>query len=740
MKPILKLLCAFLLFSGSINAQQYYHDANGRKMYLWADTATIVVKFKNDDGSKRFLNARRSFGAVENEGVLKFKSGVDRKGQIKELESDTSVAFVYHGLWAGTTPVIPTGEILLKLKPGLKLTEVLASLDLTGKAKVVKTGLRNTDLGDLPVPAGEQVMIRLKVDKDSVFDISNRIYDAEVAEFAHPNFYIPNYVQHTDVKTPTKDPLEILERAVIKPSGKPTDLLSARMFRRALPLPNDTYYYPFQTPYMTVLGNMDSTWLWRDLVTLRPIVIMDDGVNPLHPDLNYAGGYTPGGPALHFGYTSSTADWHGHAVSGIAAAIRNNNEGAAGVASGAPIISVNVFYGVPTVADLADAWVYTRYTGAPVVNCSFKYRTENFTGEFAAIRSAIDSARIKGAYGKGMNIVVSAGNDGINTLPFPANHPNVLSVSAISPSYFRLIYANSGVGLSMVAISDYTGMFSCDQAGAAGDDSGDYTYNFNGTSAAAPQVSGLVAILRSIDTTMTESETRTLITSNLVDMGAPGYDTIYGYGRIHMYKSIAALCDRMASIKPVSGAGTMYKDYTFDFPDPYAAGGNNWTITWSFSNTAIATIQHITTNDKTIRLRKVTGATGTGTLTATLRYMSGRTITKTRSVTVTAFGISMVAYPNPAVNSLTIELEGEQESDGNESTARIAKMSTAKPARGIRTIELISVASGQRILVQAYNDNNGKKTIDVSRVPNGTYIIKVSDGQNEVTGKVVVSH
>jgi subtilisin family serine protease len=56
--------------------------------------------------------------------------------------------------------------------------------------------------------------------------------------------------------------------------------------------------------------------------------------------------------------------------------------------------------------------------------------------------------------------------------------------------------------------------------------------NFAGTSAAAPHVAGVAALLLGANPHLTRSELYTVLTSTAVDLGEPGRDSVYGFGRV----------------------------------------------------------------------------------------------------------------------------------------------------------------------------------------------------------------
>jgi len=55
---------------------------------------------------------------------------------------------------------------------------------------------------------------------------------------------------------------------------------------------------------------------------------------------------------------------------------------------------------------------------------------------------------------------------------------------------------------------------------------------FNGTSAATPHVAGAAALIKSAYSSFTPDQLQTYLEINAVDMGSPGMDTLFGYGRL----------------------------------------------------------------------------------------------------------------------------------------------------------------------------------------------------------------
>ena len=64
---------------------------------------------------------------------------------------------------------------------------------------------------------------------------------------------------------------------------------------------------------------------------------------------------------------------------------------------------------------------------------------------------------------------------------------------------------------------------------------------FCGTSMSSPHVAGLAALLLSADGSLTPAEVRQHIRDGAIDLGAPGFDNVYGFGRIDAINSLSLL-------------------------------------------------------------------------------------------------------------------------------------------------------------------------------------------------------
>jgi subtilisin family serine protease len=181
---------------------------------------------------------------------------------------------------------------------------------------------------------------------------------------------------------------------------------------------------------------------------------------------------------------------------------------------------------------------------APIINMSLGGESDSTLG--AAVAAAINAGSV---------IIASAGNDGASTPNFPASYPNVISVAALGADGELASYSTSNAFVSLVAPG---GDFRFDIPGAfAGGTSGvlstvwdfvnnplfnevagpDYAF-YTGTSMAAPHVSGVAALVLAANPGLTGQQLSDRLTSTAVDMGPPGRDARYGFGRVDAYNAI----------------------------------------------------------------------------------------------------------------------------------------------------------------------------------------------------------
>ena len=238
---------------------------------------------------------------------------------------------------------------------------------------------------------------------------------------------------------------------------------------------------------------------------------------------------------------------HGTHTTGTMA---GTNVGVAGVSGAGPNVQVFVqrvcgSNGCPTsaiinainaAADKLDA----NGNHLVAVNISLGGNSES-QGEKSAILKATNA---------GVLVIASAGNSGSGKVGCPACDPNAISVAATTWRDELAPYTQKGSGLDLSAPggSCYSNttedgcIFSSVATGYTGGATytlggkGPYAY-MQGTSMAAPQVTGTAAIVAS-KTGLRGAQLRTRIETTADDLGAAGYDTKFGNGRINSYRAV----------------------------------------------------------------------------------------------------------------------------------------------------------------------------------------------------------
>lgn len=184
--------------------------------------------------------------------------------------------------------------------------------------------------------------------------------------------------------------------------------------------------------------------------------------------------------------------------------------------------------GCPSAAIANAIRAAADYTGMVAMNLSLGGSTET-KAEKDAILYAV---------GKNVLVIASAGNGGTGTVSCPACDPLAISVAASNWQDELSYYSNWGPGLDLTApggelysnTSAQSGIYSAVRSG--------YAY-FQGTSMAAPQVTGTAAIVASV-TGLRGAALRTRLETTTDDLGASGDDTTYGHGRLNSYRAVTA--------------------------------------------------------------------------------------------------------------------------------------------------------------------------------------------------------
>ena len=396
----------------------------------------------------------------------------------------------------GKNIIIPTGDVIFKPKKDVQFNMLLLELKLSDNVSFKSINEYN------------YVNIEVK-NIDKIFDVANAIYESGLVEWSHPDFWVP-------IEKSSNDPL-FGQQYYLKNTGQTGGTSGIDI-------------------------NVESAWCISKGTNVR-VAVIDDGVES-HEELTgrLLSGFTPRN-SIGYGAPTTTGD-HGQACAGIIGATQNNTIGISGVAPECKIIPINIFYdGFETTYNMASAinWAWDQGQ-ADVISNSWGLDALVADG-YDAIINSVNNARTLGRGGKGSVVVFSSGN----ALPyagvsFPASINDVIAVGAIDKSGNIWNYSCRGVQMDLVAPSGYVDLqgdvTSTDRMNGNGFNSTNYMNNFGGTSAACPQVSGIVALMLAVNPNLTETQLRTTLQTTATDMGTSGFDNTFGYGRVNAFKAL----------------------------------------------------------------------------------------------------------------------------------------------------------------------------------------------------------
>ena len=251
-----------------------------------------------------------------------------------------------------------------------------------------------------------------------------------------------------------------------------------------------------------------------------------------------APGYPDNGDYLDQDNDPMDDNGHGTSVGGIAAAQGNNALGVAGLAFESRLMNVRAGTqgGFLEEDDVAQAIVYAVVNGARVLNLSFG------DTEFTPL---LHDA-VKFAFANNCIVIASAGNTGSQALHYPSAFYETISVGATNNDNLAS-FSNTGATIDLTAPGVNLHTTKLD---------GSYGL-FSGTSASAPLVSALAALLTSHNADLTSEQVRAIMKTSAVDLGTTGRDHQFGAGRINAFDALQVPYTTVARIDlPRTGTGT----------------------------------------------------------------------------------------------------------------------------------------------------------------------------------------
>ena len=370
-------------------------------------------------------------------------------------------------------------------------------------------------------------------------------------------------------------------------------------------------------------------------------------------------------------------DNHGHGthVSGTIAAMGNNGLGVIGVAPHAKIMAVKGLdaNGSGSIEDLSAAIMYAADKGASVINLSW--------GGFGPTPQTLIDAISYAHNVKGAVVVAAAGNNNFDVGTqvngfYPACIRDVIAVAAVNRLDAKASFSNFGAKIDVTAPgggdTDPTGLLiqpdrsilslKSSAAGSSMTSSGQLIVGTKylrqaGTSMASPHVAGVAALIRAQHPEFSPEQVRQALRSGANDIGAPGFDTQFGYGRLNASRSLTIAAPLAAELtSPIGFIGGLQVDVTG------SVGGANlssWRLeygsgiapsSWTLITTSSATI-----NAGTLATWNLSGINdGTYTLHLVAQALTGETYEDRLIVVLDGL---VITDPSPLSISIT---RGEQ--------------------------------------------------------------------------------
>lgn len=323
-------------------------------------------------------------------------------------------------------------------------------------------------------------------------------------------------------------------------------------------VPNDYYFSSYQWDlFSSSFGGMNFATAWDFYKGSSEVVVavVDQGNLSQHPDLQnkFVQGYDfisdPENAGDNDGVDSNPEDnlrfSHGSHVAGTISAATNNLTGIAGAAWNTTYMPLRVCgnYGCTT-SDIIESIYHAsgyettagqglNYRRADVINMSL--------GGFDSCEAPLQDA-ILIASNRGVVVVASAGNENDSSSRHtPANCLDVITVGATNKNLKKTEYSNYGSIIDVMAPGgdDSSGIMSTVYS------KNSYEYEtWQGTSMAAPHISALVAILKSINSTWSYDTILDILEESSVDVYCEGANaTDCGYGMPDAYTAVSIAND-----------------------------------------------------------------------------------------------------------------------------------------------------------------------------------------------------
>ena len=261
----------------------------------------------------------------------------------------------------------------------------------------------------------------------------------------------------------------------------------------------------------------------------KPLTVIDTGVDLAHEEF----ASRPSTIALNPQSTSAQFEEHGTAVASVAAAPVNG----LGVVGIYPQATLQIWDASPfgdglTVGDVIQGLDAAIRRGPGVVNLSLG----------SPFRNPVLDAMIAVTVGSGTLVVAAAGNsrERGSPLEYPASLPHVLTVGALDQPAPPALFSSGSQHVDLAApgvdipVAVPTTLPPADLL----------RRTFNGTSFAAPLVSGAAAWVWTARPTLDVTQLFEVMRASAQDVSSPGYDSFSGFGRLDIPAALTVAAPR----------------------------------------------------------------------------------------------------------------------------------------------------------------------------------------------------
>ena len=632
---IIKIFFLTVLLSGShlfaqnlLNYQDYYY-ADGEAIFWKTDSTSVNIIVNNMKNYNDIaINLQKIFNSPNDEVIYDDEDDniIVNSMSLPFISKDSiidAISINYDDITFFTySKVVNGSRIWLRNEVYVKMRE-----DRANFSSFAQPVLNNYNNISVNYEGDFEYRIVCQSEND-VLEIANQLHDTTQVVYSTPDFYSDGSLNST-----INDPLFYLQW------GLKHQTITNPLAYRSSTNAEDAWFF-FKNMYGSIGSDLK-------------VAVIGDGVEE-HEDIKKSDGtdrvlkgHTVGNFAFNNGRPKSEGK-HEQCCAGIIAASQNNI-GVAGIAPNVRIIPIRIqknngkYFSNNNIAKgIKKSW---KEYGAKVLSNSWGG---------GASHSKI-TEKINNAVDNNIVVVFAAGNDN-SSVWYPANLSKVIAVGATDKNGIKAGFSNYGSDLDVVAPG--VDIPTTDREVGGYNLTSEYFLNFGGTSAAAPHVAALAALLFGINPDFTSTQVRDIIESTAYKTGGCSYQTTSGrpngtwcsqtgYGLIDIHKAVVTA---WSLNKSISGNASINRcqTYTYQFSYSLPAG---YSLHWRFNDGIIMSGQ----GTSTITIQAVSKTSSTSKIYVDIIHSGAVIATVQKNVTISGSNTttSNIASENFTITSNT---------------------------------------------------------------------------------------